>query len=67
MAFLLSHRHSHKEGIVLNITYNDKGTVRPIFYRLSLAEMVVLEMCRAVSCVPAGRSTRFPLLYLRRK
>jgi primary-amine oxidase len=33
---------NYKEGIVLNnITYNDKGTVRPIFYRLSLAEMVV--------------------------
>ncbi|KAI1926121.1 peroxisomal copper amine oxidase [Ophidiomyces ophidiicola] len=33
---------NYREGIVLNnITYNDKGTVRPIFYRLSLAEMVV--------------------------
>ncbi|TEY44689.1 hypothetical protein BOTCAL_0346g00070 [Botryotinia calthae] len=33
---------NYKEGIVLNnITYNDKGTVRPVFYRLSLAEMVV--------------------------
>jgi primary-amine oxidase len=33
---------NYKEGIVLNnITYNDKGTERPIFYRLSLAEMVV--------------------------
>ncbi|TVY88924.1 Copper amine oxidase [Lachnellula willkommii] len=33
---------NYKEGIVLNnITYNDKGTVRPIFYRLSLVEMVV--------------------------
>lgn len=33
---------NYKEGIVLNnITYNDKGNVRPIFYRLSLAEMVV--------------------------
>ncbi|KAK3682395.1 copper amine oxidase [Podospora appendiculata] len=33
---------SYREGIVLNnITFNDKGTVRPIFYRLSLAEMVV--------------------------
>ncbi|PHH86150.1 hypothetical protein CDD83_10650 [Cordyceps sp. RAO-2017] len=33
---------SHREGIVLrDITYNDRGTVRPIFYRLSLAEMVV--------------------------
>lgn len=33
---------NYREGIVLNnITYDDKGTVRPIFYRLSLAEMVV--------------------------
>ncbi|KAK3995319.1 copper amine oxidase [Cladorrhinum sp. PSN332] len=33
---------NYREGIVLNnITYNDKGNVRPIFYRLSLAEMVV--------------------------
>ncbi|EPS38377.1 hypothetical protein H072_7875 [Dactylellina haptotyla CBS 200.50] len=33
---------NYKEGIVLNnITYNDKGVVRPLFYRLSLAEMVV--------------------------
>ncbi|KAK6353580.1 Copper amine oxidase [Orbilia brochopaga] len=33
---------NYREGIVLNnITYNDKGVVRPIFYRLSLAEMVV--------------------------
>ncbi|KAK3316504.1 copper amine oxidase [Apodospora peruviana] len=33
---------SYREGIVLNnITFNDKGNVRPIFYRLSLAEMVV--------------------------
>jgi primary-amine oxidase len=33
---------NYKEGIVLNnITYNDNGTVRPVFYRLSLAEMVV--------------------------
>ena len=33
---------NYKEGIVLNnITYNDKGNVRPVFYRLSLAEMVV--------------------------
>ncbi|KAK4126969.1 hypothetical protein N657DRAFT_661255 [Parathielavia appendiculata] len=33
---------NYREGIVLNnITYNDKGTLRPIFYRLSLAEMVV--------------------------
>ncbi|KAH9847764.1 peroxisomal copper amine oxidase [Lenzites betulinus] len=32
----------HREGIALStITYNDDGTVRPIFYRLSLAEMVV--------------------------
>ncbi|KAJ2987755.1 hypothetical protein NUW58_g4332 [Xylaria curta] len=33
---------NYREGIVLNnITFNDKGTVRPIFYRLSLTEMVV--------------------------
>lgn len=33
---------NYKEGIVLsNITFNDKGSVRPIFYRMSLAEMVV--------------------------
>ncbi|KAI9852840.1 MAG: hypothetical protein M1824_001708 [Vezdaea acicularis] len=33
---------NYREGIVLNnITYNDKGKERPIFYRLSLAEMVV--------------------------
>jgi len=33
---------SHREGIVLStITYNDQGEVRPIIYRLSLAEMVV--------------------------
>ncbi|EIW52569.1 peroxisomal copper amine oxidase [Trametes versicolor FP-101664 SS1] len=32
----------HREGIALStITYNDDGTVRPIFYRLSLSEMVV--------------------------
>ncbi|KAM4054531.1 copper amine oxidase, enzyme [Hirsutella rhossiliensis] len=32
----------YREGIVLHdIAYNDGGTVRPIFYRLSLAEMVV--------------------------
>jgi len=33
---------NYREGIVLNnITFNDKGTVRSIFYRLSLSEMVV--------------------------
>ncbi len=33
---------NYREGIVLNnIRYNDKGNIRPIFYRLSLAEMVV--------------------------
>jgi len=33
---------SHREGIALStITYNDNGEVRPIFYRLSLVEMVV--------------------------
>lgn len=33
---------NYKEGIVLNnISFNDRGNVRPLFYRLSLAEMVV--------------------------
>ena len=33
---------NYREGIVLsNVTFNDKGNVRPIFYRMSLAEMVV--------------------------
>jgi len=33
---------NYREGIVLNnITYNDKGNERGVFYRLSLAEMVV--------------------------
>ncbi|KIO07028.1 hypothetical protein M404DRAFT_14957 [Pisolithus tinctorius Marx 270] len=33
---------SHREGIVLStITYNDDREIRPIFYRLSIAEMVV--------------------------
>ena len=33
---------NYREGIVLNnITYNDKGNIRDIFYRLSLVEMVV--------------------------
>ncbi|KAF9535589.1 peroxisomal copper amine oxidase [Crepidotus variabilis] len=33
---------THREGIALStITYNDHGVIRPIFYRLSLAEMVV--------------------------
>ncbi|PLB38794.1 peroxisomal copper amine oxidase [Aspergillus candidus] len=33
---------NYREGVVLNnITFNDKGNVRPVFYRLSLAEMVV--------------------------
>ncbi|KAI0077943.1 hypothetical protein K474DRAFT_1660954 [Panus rudis PR-1116 ss-1] len=33
---------NHREGIVLStVTYNDDGVLRPIFYRLSLAEMVV--------------------------
>ncbi|KAJ8457368.1 hypothetical protein ONZ51_g11577 [Trametes cubensis] len=32
----------HREGIALStITYNDDGNIRPIFYRLSLSEMVV--------------------------
>ncbi|EIW87176.1 peroxisomal copper amine oxidase [Coniophora puteana RWD-64-598 SS2] len=33
---------SHREGVAIStITYNDDGVVRPIFYRLSVAEMVV--------------------------
>jgi len=33
---------NYREGIVLsNITYNDRGEVRPTFWRMSLAEMVV--------------------------
>ncbi|KAK9452253.1 copper amine oxidase [Limtongia smithiae] len=33
---------NYREGIVLNnISYTDKGVVRPLFYRMSLAEMVV--------------------------
>lgn len=33
---------SHREGIALStVTYNDNGVLRPLFYRLSLAEMVV--------------------------
>ncbi|KAF9055822.1 peroxisomal copper amine oxidase [Panaeolus papilionaceus] len=33
---------SQREGIALStITYNDKGEIRPIMYRLSMAEMVV--------------------------
>ena len=33
---------SQREGIALStITYNDDGVIRPIFYRLSQAEMVV--------------------------
>lgn len=33
---------NYREGIVLNnITYNDKGNARSVFYRLSIAEMVV--------------------------
>ena len=33
---------SQREGIALStITYNDDGEVRPILYRLSMAEMVV--------------------------
>ncbi|KAH8835989.1 copper amine oxidase [Flagelloscypha sp. PMI_526] len=33
---------SHREGIVLStVTYNDGGLVRPVFYRMNLAEMVV--------------------------
>lgn len=33
---------NYREGIVFNnITFNDKGNFRPIFYRMSLSEMVV--------------------------
>jgi hypothetical protein len=33
---------SHREGIAMStITYNDHGEIRPVLYRLSLAEMVV--------------------------
>jgi hypothetical protein len=33
---------NHREGLALStITYNDHGEVRPVLYRLSLAEMVV--------------------------
>ncbi|KAF2086914.1 hypothetical protein K490DRAFT_74133 [Saccharata proteae CBS 121410] len=33
---------NYREGIVLsNITFNDKGNERPVFWRISLAEMVV--------------------------
>lgn len=33
---------NYREGIVLNnIRYDDRGNVRPLFYRISLAEMVV--------------------------
>ncbi|KAJ7504131.1 copper amine oxidase [Mycena galericulata] len=33
---------NHREGIALStITYNDHGEIRPVLYRLSLAEMVV--------------------------
>ncbi|KAI9830750.1 MAG: Copper amine oxidase [Sarea resinae] len=33
---------NYREGIVLNnVTFNDKGKERPVFYRMSLAEMVV--------------------------
>lgn len=34
--------YNYREGIVLStVTYNDDGNVRPLFYRMSLAEMVV--------------------------
>lgn len=37
---------NYREGIVLsNISYDDHGKVRPVFYRLSLAEMVVPYGC----------------------
>ncbi|PVF93842.1 amine oxidase catalytic domain-containing protein [Serendipita vermifera] len=34
--------YSSREGIVIStVTYNDNGEIRPLFYRLSLSEMVV--------------------------
>lgn len=33
---------THREGIAIStITYNDDGELRPLIYRLSLAEMIV--------------------------
>ncbi|CAG2004934.1 unnamed protein product [Fusarium graminearum] len=33
---------NYREGIILNdISFNDRGEVRPIFHRLSIAEMIV--------------------------
>ncbi|TIB39896.1 hypothetical protein E3P86_00918 [Wallemia ichthyophaga] len=33
---------NYRDGLVLNnVTYDDNGTIRPLFYRLSIAEMVV--------------------------
>ena len=41
-SFIFLIAFTHREGIALStITYNDHGEVRPIFYRLSLAEMLV--------------------------
>lgn len=38
----ISAAFTQREGLAIStITYNDHGEVRPIFYRLSLAEMVV--------------------------
>lgn len=37
---------NYREGIVLSdMSYNDRGTVRPLFHRVSLAEMVVPYGC----------------------
>ncbi|KAI5283913.1 hypothetical protein KEM54_001735 [Ascosphaera aggregata] len=37
---------NYREGLVLSdVSFNDKGEVRPIFYRLSLVEMVVPYGC----------------------
>lgn len=46
MSFRTDLRHftafGHREGIVLStVTYNDHGEIRPLFYNLKLAEMVV--------------------------
>lgn len=40
--FTLLSAFSHREGIALStITYNDNGEIRPLFYRISMSEMIV--------------------------
>lgn len=40
--YLLLDSFNGREGLVLyNLNYNDNGTVRPLFYRMSLAEMFI--------------------------